>query len=600
VKNLLYAVALFLVVLGALVILENTSPRRGAIPAFHGDTILSRDIPSLPGQSTRPGSGTDRTNLSAGSENATARADTLLTLWHPREAVVLLDDALERDSTSVNARVLLIEALASPLVSDEDNVRRLCDEADALVSTPADSLFLVGVRALFVDRNPAAAVAALTGAERYGARAPGLLRYLVRADFEARRLSDARALITRIRHNDPDNAAALRLAVRADVLTGDIARAARSARDLGRAWDNEPISYVLMAQVELRRGRNDDAARFLRTALELDPRYIPAIVAQGNVFMAQDKLEAARTSYEKLLLFDDPVLRSIGFDGLASVEFLAGAFDQAVSAMDNSVREAMLAGSVRLGLRHAMRLVGYLCALGQGDAARGVIDRWVSGFGEIPEAIGRLRIDVLDGRLERVGRTLHRIESDTDWSGWAQTLGLDTIELSALARIGRSDYERASALLNTDDQSARAVTDSAAPARREFLRGYAAFEAGRAELAGAAFDSTRSLFFSTTFPYRADPVLHVQSLFYEGECALAAGRTTRARSAYSAFVRRWESSPWPIAALERAMRKLDSLQGNSVSGPHPRPGDEGKDGSRDSGSTTQPPDHATMRPDSTK
>ena len=52
------------------------------------------------------------------------------------------------------------------------------------------------------------------------------------------------------------------------------------------------------------------------------------------------------------------------------------------------------------------------------------------------------------------------------------------------------------------------------------MRGYAAFESGDAESARAAFETAREHLYGVEFPYRGDPVLDVQSLFFVAETAI--------------------------------------------------------------------------------
>jgi tetratricopeptide (TPR) repeat protein len=319
---------------------------------------------------------------------------------------------------------------------------------------------------------------------------------------------------------------------------------------------------VLLALVELTRGHPEQAVQFCNNALVLDPRYIPAIVARANLYVRAGDIDAGRVSFEKLLLFDDPVLRAIGHEGVAFASILAGEFPRGVDAMDEAVRNAMLPGAVRRGLSYASRLVDYLCELGEARAAEEVVDRWVKGFGRIPEMLGRLRIEVLAGNYDHVRKTLIRVETDKDWLVWSQVLAIDTAELTALAEIGDGQFAKAAASLAAGAEG-RMAMGAAVASRRAFLRGYALFESGDAEAARAAFAGSRGSFYTIEFPYHGDPVLYVQSLFYMAECALAAGNESEAIAGYQAFLEVWGETPWELRAVGRAQEKLRSLEGSS-------------------------------------
>jgi tetratricopeptide (TPR) repeat protein len=392
--------------------------------------------------------------------------------------------------------------------------------------------------------------------------------YVALAGFLAGRHRQALERLDTLLDEDDSQGRLLSLQVRSLFASGNIDGAAARARDLARVYSGEPYPYVLLAQVEQASGRAANAVEFCNTALTLDPAYVPAIVTRGNLYAEAGSHDAARVTFEKLLLFDDHVLRATGYEGLSWVEFLDGDFDAGVNAMDEAIRNAMVAGAVRLGLSYSALLIDYLCELGQAQAAEGVVERWVSGFGQIPEALGRVRVDVLRGELDRVRAALVAVEAQKDWAIWARVMSLDTVELTALTHIGAGEHRRALELLNGANGSSTIPPGAGVAARRSFLRGYAAFESGDAESALGAFDGVRSFFFGPEFPYRGDPVLYAQSIFYAAECALAAGDTEAARSGYAAFLVEWADASWELRAVARAK---DKLEGMTVDPPDTQP-----------------------------
>ncbi|MCH7548506.1 MAG: tetratricopeptide repeat protein [Candidatus Krumholzibacteriota bacterium] len=456
----------------------------------------------------------------------------------------------------------LIECYAHPLVGREDAARAVWRRARGLLPAPEDSLFLTGLNDLFIDRDYAGAATRLKLASRTEVSHPDAAYYLALAFFHSGHPAKAESIIEDLLSQDHTEGHVLELSVRGLVASGDMKEAQARARDLTRLYAEEPFPYVLLSLVELASGRFESAEQFCNNALVLDPRYIPAIVCRADLYVRSGELEAARVSFEKLLLFDDPILRAIGHEGLAYTSFHAGEFGRGVDAMDEAVRNAMLSGAVRRGLAYAASLVNYLCELGEAGAANDVVERWMTGFGEIPETLGRLRIDVLSGRHDHVRRALGEVEAQREWLVWSRVLAVDAVELTALNEIGESRFRNA--LASLEDSTAgsnRRARDI--DSRRAFLRGYALFESGEAESARDAFASVRSNFYTVEFPYRGDPVLYVQSLFYLAECALAAGDESGAIADYRAFLESWGEAVWELRAVERARKKLQSLEGNS-------------------------------------
>jgi tetratricopeptide (TPR) repeat protein len=305
------------------------------------------------------------------------------------------------------------------------------------------------------------------------------------------------------------------------------------------------------------RGNSGGAAEFCNNALLLDPGCIPAIMTRALLYADAGEYEAARVSYEKLLLFDEPVLRSIGEEGIGFVDFVAGEFDDGMDAMDEAIRLAMLAGATGRGLTMSLRLVDYLCQLGQADNAENVVERWVTGFGEVPVRIARARIQILRGDFASAATVTEALAQDKEWLLWSRAMSLDAAELVALADIGQQRQKEALALLSAD--STAVAVSAGAGARRTFARGYAAFETGDAEGAAAAFAEVRARLYGPEFPYHGDPVLFVQSMFFMAESELARGNSAVALASYQAFVDHWGNAAWDLEAVARARKKIEAL-----------------------------------------
>jgi tetratricopeptide (TPR) repeat protein len=259
-------------------------------------------------------------------------------------------------------------------------------------------------------------------------------------------------------------------------------------------------------------------------------------------------------SFEKLLLFDDPVLRALGMDGVGFVDLHTGRFEDGVAAVDEAIRLAMLAGSVRQGLTYAADLIGYLCELGYGDKAEAVIDRWVSGFGDIPMDLAALRLHVLAGDREATRSTLMAIQSKKEWTVWMGMMPIDFDELNARVHIGEQGYDEALEILSKGVE-----TGPSEPGVKYFLKGFASFQNGDAENAAGAFAEVANKLYGVEFPYRGNPVLYVQSLFYLAEAGIATGNEGAAAEHYERFLEYWGDADWEIEAVTRAREKLENL-----------------------------------------
>jgi tetratricopeptide (TPR) repeat protein len=324
------------------------------------------------------------------------------------------------------------------------------------------------------------------------------------------------------------------LSIKCEAAAGRWDRAARGAAELLRLYPEEPVPLVLASQVELARDHTAPALEYANNALDLDPFCVPAILTRSCLYARNGDFESSRVSYEKLMLFDDTALASVGHEGIAFADFLAGDFDDGVDAMDEAIRHAMMAGSRRRGLALATRMVEYLCQLGRADAAESVVERWVTEFGEIPVRLARRAHPTAQGR--------HRCRTTCSPISRARRSG--AVVAGAVARrqrAHRAGRDRAGEAARCDGAPA-ACGEGAPGHRRE--RGRATHVSDRllgvpgrdAETAAAAFAKVRERLFGLEFPYHGDPVLYVQSLFYRGEAQLASGKHAAAKESYSAFL----------------------------------------------------------------
>ena len=96
-------------------------------------------------------------------------------------------------------------------------------------------------------------------------------------------------------------------------------------------------------------------------------------------------------------------------------------------------------------------------------------------------------------------------------------------------------------------------------AKASYLKGYALFQTGQSEAASVAFEQAMHRLDTVVFPYLADPIVEVQSIFYLAEAALARGDATIARQYYEQFLQYWGDADWQLQATKRAQEKLATL-----------------------------------------
>ena len=483
-----------------------------------------------------------------------------LQMWRVRDATVILERAVKADSTQHDAWLKLIECYAHPMVGRERALAHATARAAATVPSPEDTLLVAGLKSLYESQDYAGAIATLSQAVRGKHGGADARFYLALAYYRLGRIEDVAKYLDPLVREDATVGRVAELSIQRYAAAGQLDRAARDAGELARLYPEEPVPQVLLAQVELARDHTAAALEYADHALSLDPHCVPAILTRSCLYANAGDFESARVSYEKLMLFDDMTLASVGHEGIAFVDFLAGDFDDGVDSMDEAIRHAMMAGEERRGLALSSRLVEYLCQLGRADAAEGVIERWITEFGDVPVRLARARIQLLRGDVEAGEDVLSHLATEKEWVLWSRALSLDATELTALSEIAQEKQREALARLLRDRKD-RAAVDAGAAERRTFLAGYAAFQSGDAETAENAFGEVKQRFYGLEFPYHGDPVLYVQSFFYRGESQLAAGNHAAAKESYAAFMGYWGEAAWDLDAIARARQKLEALGG---------------------------------------
>jgi len=552
-RALFYTLILSAVLVGLIILQLTTGEKKTATPTpnFRSIGMKSAPIPLK----TFDVSGFDSSTVG----EIYLSGSLLLELWHDREATQTIEAAARRDSSHFATFTKLVECYSRPLICREDEARAAWKQARKIAAgrNPRDTVFVNAMGFLFLSGD-------------YSSAAPGFEKfvddpdlgesaefYLATTFYRMGKLERAEQSIEKLLKIDESNGPARELLIKCAAARSDLDEAERLAKDLAVLYSEESYPYVLLSRVEMLRGDEEDALAFCENALALDARYIPAILCKGNLYAARGQSEAARATFEKLLLFDDPMLASIGYESIAYVDFLWGRFEDGGDMMDEAIRNAILVGSVRRGLYDALRLVDYLCRLGQVEKAHDVVERWFGGFGEIPLELARLKLDICEGNVRSALQALGEIDKDRKRRTWMRWIGFDVRKEKALANIKNGRFETALAVLDS------ATVDERADEERAYLEGHAAFENGDAELAAKSFATVLEHPRGLDFPYHHDPVLYVQALFYLAETSMAAGDTENAVTYYEKFIDHWGGSSWEMQAVARARDKLHTLTGIS-------------------------------------
>lgn len=467
--------------------------------------------------------------------------------WHVQEARAVFEQVIKQDSSFAGAYVKLAECHADPMIFNESLIARNLERA--LRAGASDTLLVAAMRKLYIEADYAAAAERLKRVTRERGADSGARYLLASAYFRGGRMIEAQTAIEAILELDESHGRARALLVQCLVERGQIDEAELLAKDLASLYPGEPYPYILLARVQLRLGKVKDAIEFCNNALNMDHRYGPAIIARGNLYAESEEYEAARVSFEKLLLFDSPVVAAAAWESIACIDFLTGNFDDAVEGMEEAIRLAQGAGSDLRAAATLYRLVNYLCELGQGDAARTVLAKWHSSTGVIPAQFGRLRLQIFFGDLSDAASSFAEIDAAGQRRRMMVLLGIDYDELKALTFIKGRKYDEAIGLLTGREGSDTSY----------YLLGFASFQNGLAERASAYFTNAVRNRGTMEFPYHGDPVLSVQSLFYLAETSLAIGRADDARHYYRLFLARWGDASWELQAVARAREKLETL-----------------------------------------
>ncbi|MDH3215985.1 MAG: tetratricopeptide repeat protein [Candidatus Krumholzibacteria bacterium] len=523
-------------------------------PVVGGDKKDETRMPVAVQSEPPPLSGIDVSELEQVNETALYETGCeLLDLWHVREAIGVFEALVERNQNHQQANLRLVECYSHPLIASEKRAAECWKKARKLaIQTGQDTLWVSAFRSLFIEFLPSSAIRELTAVVNRNAQNLDARFLLAVAHHMNANPDEAERHVRELLAGDQSLGRARELLIHCEISKGEYQRAENLARDLAALYPEEPYPYVLLSRVLLMRGNLKEAVEFCDSALHRDKRYIPAIIARAHLYTAQGDAQAARVSFEKLVMFDDPVLASVGTEGKAHVDFLYGRFDEAKDNMDEAIRLAMSAHSMRRGVFYAFRLVDYLCELGRVDAAKAVLDRWVSRQTQAPSELGELRILISRGSLDIARHALEKLRSDKQLQPWMQSLGLDYVDIEAQILIGEKDFAGALSVLQTAEKNG--VTS-----RRDYLTGYALFQKGEAESAVGFFDKTRIKSFGLAFPYHDDPVLAVQAIFYLAEAALARGEGQKAQHYYQDFLEFWGGTKWDLQAVERARSKLQTL-----------------------------------------
>ena len=113
---------------------------------------------------------------------------------------------------------------------------------------------------------------------------------------------------------------------------GDLGGAEKEARLALRDSSTQPVAWVTLGIIRVQQKKYAEATEFLRTALRLDPGFVSAHVALGEVYDLTGKKEQAREEFGRVLR-SDPGNRDALF-ALAQLESTSGHFSTSLSVVE--------------------------------------------------------------------------------------------------------------------------------------------------------------------------------------------------------------------------------------------------------------------------
>ncbi len=191
------------------------------------------------------------------------------------------------------------------------------------------------------------------------------------ASFDPALLQEAKSLAYQALAADPGSGEAYRIIAKAEMLSGD---SSKSESLLRKALDLSPSNSAAMvdlAQIMAHAGDSAAARTYLQQALRIDPYGDTVLMKLGHLHWSEDRLDQARSSFERGALVhpQNPIFpMSLGLLQVLNLGELAGGLHNFLLAAELDPRDFEIAAYVAMS---------YL-TLGMPDDARPWIDRAVS------------------------------------------------------------------------------------------------------------------------------------------------------------------------------------------------------------------------------
>jgi eukaryotic-like serine/threonine-protein kinase len=333
---------------------------------------------------------------------------------------------------------------------------------------------------------------------------------------------------------------------------GEFDKASDVLQEYVRSNPDVPNGYNGLGDLLSVSGKYDEALAAYAKAIELAPKFVPAIVGQRTVYVVTDRWADVDAINKKLLEFNDPGLRFSSLFNSATVQLYHGHSGEALRLFDAATEAAGPRGSVQSATAR-LAAAGLLFDTGKPGAALVAAEHAAadaSGVGPISvQSVG-----VVSRIQARLGHAAEAQKAEADF-----IRRMNLIPSPTLRDVVIDEFNAAKARDRHDTQGAIVELVKAEAIVRPGLSNTDLFF----ELGSAYFDSGNVVEAAKRFervvasgPLRAgDPLPYVRSFYFLGQISERNGNRAKAAEYYRRFLNYWGDGDIDRERVAEARRK---------------------------------------------